>query len=59
MNRILILISYDVATNTSTGRKRLRKVARACESSGQRVQRSVFECRLSEMQLEELERTLV
>jgi CRISPR-associated protein Cas2 len=59
MMRMFILISYDVATDTAAGRRRLRKVARACESNGQRVQKSVFECRLTEMQLEEMERTLV
>jgi CRISPR-associated protein Cas2 len=37
--------------------KRLRRVAKACESMGQRVQKSVFECQVNEMQLEQLERT--
>ena len=41
---MLVLISYDVATNDDTGQKRLRKVARACKDYGQRVQYSVFEC---------------
>ena len=52
--RMFILISYDVATDTAAGRRRLRKVARVCESNGQRVQKSVFECRLSEMHIEEM-----
>ncbi len=56
---MLILISYDVSTETATGRKRLRKVAKLCESRGQRVQKSVFECDLNLMQLEELERLLL
>lgn len=59
MNRIFILVSYDVATSTAAGRKRLRKVAKICEAHGQRVQKSVFECRLADMQLEEMERSLL
>ena len=41
---MLILITYDVNTETSAGRKRLRKVAKVCVNYGQRVQNSVFEC---------------
>lgn len=41
---MLILITYDVNTETAAGRKRLRKVAKACQDYGQRVQHSVFEC---------------
>lgn len=59
MNRMFILVSYDVATDTAAGRKRLRKVAKTCEAHGQRVQKSVFECRLTDMQLEEMERSLL
>lgn len=40
----LYLISYDVSTISSAGRKRLRRVARLCENYGVRVQNSVFEC---------------
>jgi CRISPR-associated protein Cas2 len=43
----LAIISYDVSTRTLEGRRRLRRVARACEDYGQRVQNSVFECWLS------------
>ena len=42
----LVLVTYDVSTSTSAGRRRLRKVARACLDYGQRVQNSVFECLL-------------
>ena len=42
----MVLITYDVATGTPEGRRRLRAVARACEDWGQRVQHSVFECEL-------------
>lgn len=41
---MLVLISYDVCTETKEGRRRLRHVAKICEDYGQRVQFSVFEC---------------
>ncbi len=41
---MMVLITYDVATETEGGAKRLRQVARVCEDYGQRVQKSVFEC---------------
>lgn len=56
---MLILVCYDVSTDTPQGRRRLRRVAKACEAVGQRVQRSVFECRVNRMEYEELERTLL
>lgn len=46
----MVLITYDVDTISETGAKRLRKVAKACQDYGQRVQNSVFECRLTEAQ---------
>jgi CRISPR-associated protein Cas2 len=41
-----VLIAYDVCTAEPAGQKRLRRVARACQDYGQRVQKSVFECLL-------------
>ncbi len=41
---MLIVITYDVNTETPDGRRRLRRVAKVCENYGQRVQFSVFEC---------------
>jgi CRISPR-associated protein Cas2 len=41
---MLVLITYDVNTQTDAGRKRLRQVAKQCINYGQRVQNSVFEC---------------
>lgn len=41
---MLVLITYDVSTVSSAGQKRLRKVSKACQNYGQRVQNSVFEC---------------
>ncbi len=56
---MLIIVTYDVSTQTRAGRKRLRRVAKVCEGTGQRVQKSVFECQVNEMQYEELERRLL
>lgn len=47
---MLVLITYDVNTETPAGRKRLRQVAKQCVNYGQRVQNSVFECKLDESQ---------
>lgn len=47
---MLILVTYDVNTETAAGRKRLRKVAKECVNHGQRVQNSVFECLLDAAQ---------
>ena len=41
---MLVLVSYDVATTDKGGQRRLRRVAKACQNFGQRVQYSVFEC---------------
>ncbi|HET8631833.1 MAG TPA: CRISPR-associated endonuclease Cas2 [Thermomicrobiales bacterium] len=49
-----VLIAYDVATDTPAGQRRLRKVAQVCVAHGQRVQKSVFECSLTDAQLEEM-----
>ena len=41
---MMVLITYDVNTETAAGKKRLNKVAKQCQNYGQRVQNSVFEC---------------
>jgi CRISPR-associated protein Cas2 len=41
---MMVLVTYDVNTQTPEGRKRLRAVAKICVDYGQRVQNSVFEC---------------
>jgi CRISPR-associated protein Cas2 len=56
---MLVIVTYDVSTESAAGRKRLRRVAKVCESVGQRVQKSVFECQVNLMQYEDLERRLV
>lgn len=53
-----ILIAYDVSTMTPAGKKRLRHVAKACLDFGQRVQNSVFECKVDPAQYVELKTRL-
>lgn len=56
---MLMLITYDVATGDSAGRRRLRRVARACQDFGQRVQYSVFECQVDPAQWAALRSRLI
>lgn len=56
---MLVIVCYDVNTETREGRKRLRRVARVCEGVGQRVQKSVFECQVDLAKMEDLERCLL
>ena len=56
---MVVLVSYDVTTEDAAGRRRLRKVAKVCVGFGQRVQKSVFECSVNEMQMEQLRDRLV
>lgn len=55
---MLVLITYDVNTETSMGRKRLRQVAKQCLNYGQRVQNSVFECVLDAAKCREVQHIL-
>jgi len=50
----MVLITYDVNTETHEGKKRLRQVAKQCVNYGQRVQNSVFECLVDPVQLAQL-----
>ena len=43
---MMVIISYDVSTSDTAGKKRLRKVAKECQNHAQRVQNSVFEADL-------------
>ena len=54
----MVLITYDVSTQTAEGRTRLRKVAKACVNHGQRVQNSVFECVVDAAQYRQLKHAL-
>ena len=47
---MLVLVTYDVSTESPSGRKRLRRISRACLDYGQRVQYSVFECEVDPAQ---------
>ncbi len=55
---MMVIITYDVNTETAAGRKRLRHVAKQCVNYGQRVQNSVFECVASPAQLCEIKAKL-
>lgn len=44
---MMVLVSYDVSTLDSSGRRRLRLIAKECVNHGIRVQKSVFECNIS------------
>ena len=55
---MLVLITYDVNTQTKAGRTRLRKVAKQCVNYGQRVQNSVFECSVDNAKLIEIQHIL-
>lgn len=55
---MLVLITYDVSTESADGRRRLRKVARICVDHGQRVQNSVFECMVDSAQFAMLKHQL-
>ena len=56
---MLVLITYDVNTEDTAGRKRLRHVSKICVNYGQRVQNSVFECLVDQAQYKLLQAKLV
>lgn len=56
---MMVLITYDVATESDGGKRRLRRVARACRDFGQRVQYSVFECDVDPAQWVKLRNRLI
>ncbi len=56
---MMVLITYDINTESETGKKRLRKVAKQCINYGQRVQNSVFECLIDPGQLKILQNKLL
>lgn len=55
---MMILVTYDVNTEDSLGKSRLRKVAKVCVNYGQRVQNSVFECSVDPAQFLEIKKML-
>lgn len=55
---MLVLVTYDVSTTTKAGRRRLTRVSKTCLDFGQRVQNSVFECKVTPAQWAELKHQL-
>jgi CRISPR-associated protein Cas2 len=56
---MMVLVAYDVNTETPAGQRRLRRVAKLCENRGQRVQNSVFECLVDPAQWVQLKHGLL
>jgi CRISPR-associated protein Cas2 len=56
---MMVLITYDVKTETEAGKSRLRRVSKKCQDYGQRVQNSVFECIIDPAQLKQLQDALL
>ena len=56
---MMVVVAYDVSTESDEGVKRLKRVARVCENRGQRVQNSVFECLVDAAQWVRLRADLV
>ncbi len=55
---MLVLITYDVNTETAAGKKRLRQMAKQCVNYGTRVQNSVFECEMDAAKCREVKAVL-
>jgi len=55
---MMVLVTYDVSTETEAGKSRLRKVAKKCQDYGQRVQNSVFECIIDMARMKQLQSAL-
>ena len=55
---MMVLVTYDVNTESDGGKARLRRVAKICVNHGQRVQNSVFECLVDPAQFVELKNSL-
>ena len=56
---MFVLVTYDVATTTAAGRRRLTRVAKICKDFGQRAQNSVFECQVDPAQFAQLRHRLL
>lgn len=56
---MMVLVTYDVSTEGTSGKKRLRRIAKICENYGQRVQNSVFECLVDPAQWTQLRQRLI
>lgn len=56
---MMVLITYDVSTESEGGQRRLRRIAKLCQDFGQRVQYSVFECIVDPAQWATLKQRLI
>lgn len=56
---MMVIVSYDINTGSKVGKRRLRHVTKICLDYGQRVQNSVFECKVNSMQLELMKEKLL
>ena len=56
---MMVLVTYDVATGKTEGRRRLSRIAKTCLDYGQRVQYSVFECNVTPEQWAQLRHELM
>ena len=56
---MLVVIAYDVSTESKEGRRRLRRVAQTCKNYGQRVQKSLFECLVRDSDWKKLRHSLL
>ena len=56
---MIVVVAYDVSTESKQGRRRLRRIAQVCKDYGQRVQKSVFECVLREVDWLQLRQRLL
>ncbi len=56
---MMVLVTYDVSTETAAGKKRLNKIAKACKDYGLRAQKSIFECEVDPAQWTKLKSRLL
>jgi len=56
---MMVLVTYDVSTESEGGQRRLRRVAKICKNYGQRVQKSVFECLIDPAQWTAMRQRLI
>jgi CRISPR-associated protein Cas2 len=56
---MMVLVTYDVNTESLAGKRRLRNAAKICKNYGQRVQNSVFECLVDPAQWANLRQELI
>ena len=56
---MIVVVAYDVNTETTHGQRRLRRMARICKDFGLRVQKSIFECKVADSQWVKLRHLLL